>query len=122
MTKWLLSLDVTSVMVFVIVGRSTHGSAESVGGILHTAVPFLAALIFAWMVVRAWNDPIGLRTGLAVVMGTVAVGILMRGLVFGDGTDPSFQLVTAAFLTLFMIGWRMLVLGFLTATRGRSHH
>ena len=109
MRRWLLSLDVVAIMVFVIVGRFNHGSAESVGGILHTAGPFLLAVVFGWALVRAWLDPVSLRVGVEMVGVTVVVGMVLRRSVFGGGTELSFVLVTAAFLTLFMVGWRVVV-------------
>jgi hypothetical protein len=44
-----------------------------------------------------------------MVAVTVVVGMVLRRSVFGDGTELSFVLVTAAFLTLFMVGWRVAV-------------
>ena len=107
--KWLLSLDLAAIMVFVVVGRSNHNSGESVGGILHTAGPFLLAVVFGWAVVRAWLDPTSLRVGLEMVGVTVVVGTVLRRSAFGDSAELSFVLVTAAFLTLFMVGWRLAV-------------
>ncbi len=107
--KWLLCLDVFSIMVCVIVGLANHGSSESVGGIFHAAGPFLLAVVFGWAVVRAWLDPASLRVGIQMVGVTVVVGLVLRRSAFGDSTEISFSLVTAAFLTLFMVGWRLLV-------------
>jgi len=120
MTKWLLSLDVTSVLVFVIAGRNTHGSSESAAGVLHTAAPFLIALVFGWAIVRAWNHPLEIRTGLAVAVATVAVGISLRHIAFDYGVALSFQIVALAFITTFMIGWRLVALGALRWAHRRS--
>lgn len=109
MTTWLLSLDVTSVLVFVIAGRSTHGIEETVPGVAHTAAPFLIALGAGWVAARAWKSPSSIRTGLIVLASTVVVGMALRRLVFGDGIAATFVLVTAAFLTLFLLGWRLVV-------------
>jgi hypothetical protein len=49
------------------------------------------------------------RSGL-VVASTFAIGMVLRRFVFDDGTALSFLLVAAAFLTLFMVGWRMIAL------------
>jgi hypothetical protein len=109
MNKWLLSFDTTSVVVFVLAGRSTHNQAGTTGA-LRTEAPFLIALGIGWIVTRAWNDPASIRTGLGVVASTFAIGMVLRRLVFDDGTALSFVLVTAAFLTLTLMGWRMIVL------------
>ncbi len=109
MNKWLLSFDTTSVVVFVLAGRATHNQAGTTGT-FRTAGPFLIALGIGWIVTRAWNDPASIRTGLGVVASTFVVGMLLRRFVFDDGTALSFLLVAAAFLTLFMVGWRMIAL------------
>lgn len=106
MSKSLLSLDVASVFVFVIAGRSNHGAEESVAGIFHTAGPFLIALVLGWIIMRAWQAPASLPVGAGVLATTVVAGMLVRRLVFDDGTQLSFVLVAAAFLSLFLLGWR----------------
>lgn len=107
MHRWLLSLDVGSVFVFVIAGRSNHQQSEAVLSVLHTAGPFLMALGTGWVVARAWRDPVGLRTGLLVSAFTVAGGVVLRRVIFSDGIAPSFVVVTALFITAAMMGWRM---------------
>lgn len=116
MKKWLLSYDVGSVLVFVIAGRSNHGAEESAAGILHTAGPFLIALVLGWAVARAWQDPASLQVGAKVLAVTVVVGLLLRRFVFDDGTELTFVLVATAFLALFLMGWR---LGAMVADRRR---
>ena len=105
--RYVLGYDIASVLVFVIAGRSNHGAEETAQGILHTAGPFLVALAVGWLVTRAWRDPASLRVGGAVVAVTVAVGMVLRKVVFDDGTELSFVLVATAFLTLFLLGWRL---------------
>jgi hypothetical protein len=107
MRPWFLSYDVASVLVFVVAGRSNHGAEETATGILHTAGPFLIALVVGWVVTRAWEDPGSLQVGLGVLATTVVVGMLLRRFVFDDGTQPSFLFVATAFLALFLLGWRV---------------
>lgn len=115
---WLLSLDVTSVVVFVAAGRSTHGQSTTISSFIHTAGPFLIALVVGWIVMRAWEDPASLRTGFGVLAITVVGGMLLRRIALGDGTATSFVLVATAFLTLFLIGWRLVARA---ATRPPRH-
>ena len=112
----MLSYDVGSVVVFVVAGRSNHGAEESATGILHTAGPFLIALVLGWVVARAWQDPASLQVGAKVLAVMVVVGMLLRRFAFDDGTQLSFMLVATAFLTLFLMGWR---LGAMVAGRRR---
>jgi hypothetical protein len=105
-TRLLLALDPAFVVLFVAVGRDAHNEESTVGAVLSTATPFLIALTAGWTAARAWRDPTGLTTGAIVAAVTLLGGMLLRNLVFGDGTDPAFVLVAALFLAMSLIGWR----------------
>jgi len=105
MSSLLLLFDAISVAVFVVVGRASHH--EDATGFVHTAAPFFIALVVGWLVMRAWRDPRGIGVGIGVTVATVAVGIALRRLVFSDGIALTFIVVAAAFLTLFLMGWRV---------------
>ena len=45
-------------------------------------------------------------TGVGVWLATVALGQLLRA-VSGQGTDAAFIAVSAVFLGLFLLGWRL---------------
>ena len=107
MSKWLLSYDVVGVLVFVVAGRANHGAEGTATGVLHTAGPFLLALGLGWIVTRAWQDPASLRTGVGVLAVTIVAGLLLRRVVFSDGIELTFVFVASAFLTLFLLGWRV---------------
>jgi hypothetical protein len=103
-------LDVACVLVFVIIGRASHG--EGLTGVASTAWPFLAGLAGGWLATaglagRAWR-PFGLwPAGVGAWLGTVALGMLFR-VVSGQGIAPAFIGVALAFLGLFLLGWRLL--------------
>jgi hypothetical protein len=105
-----LGIDVFSVTLFVAVGRREHERDSAIAGLIDTAAPFLLALAFAWIVLRAWRRPTDWRTGVGVWAITVAAGMLLRNLVFDDGTATSFVIVATAFLALFLVGWRLVLL------------
>jgi hypothetical protein len=98
------------VLVFVIIGRASHG--EGLTGVASTAWPFLAGLAGGWLATaglagRAWR-PFGLwPAGVGAWLGAVALGMLFR-VVSGQGTAPAFIGVALAFLGLFLLGWRLL--------------
>jgi hypothetical protein len=58
-------------------------------------------------VLRAWNRPTDWRAGIGIWAITLVAGMLLRNLVFDDGTATSFVIVAASFLALFLIGWRV---------------
>ena len=99
-------LDVCCVLVFVIIGRASHG--EGLAGIASTAWPFLAGLAFGWLAGRTWRQPFRLwPAGVGAWLGAVILGMLLR-VVSGQGTAPAFVVVALAFLGLFLLGWRLL--------------
>jgi hypothetical protein len=108
-----VAIDVCCVLVFVIIGRASHTTGESLAGIASTAWPFLAGLAGGWLVTaglagRAWRQPSRLwPAGVGAWLGTVVLGMVFR-VVSGQGTAPAFVGVALAFLGLFMLGWRLL--------------
>ena len=102
-----LGLDTFFVVLFVAVGRREHERDSAIAGLIGTAAPFVIALAVAWLVLRAWRRPTDWRTGVGVWAITLVVGMLLRNLVFNDGTATAFVIVATVFLALFLIGWRL---------------
>jgi len=103
--------DVLCVLAFVIIGRASHQDGESLAGVTSTAWPFLVGLAVGEAATRAWRQPAALvPTGVGVWLATVALGQLLRA-VSGPGTDAAFIAVSAVFLGLFLLGWRLVAAG-----------
>ena len=101
--------DVCCVLAFVIIGRGQHHDGVTVAGVASTAWPFLAGLAAGVLAGRSWRQPFALWPSAVVVWAcTVAVGQALRA-ISGQGTDLAFILVSAAFLGLFLFGWRVVV-------------
>jgi len=101
--------DVGCVLAFVIIGRANHHDGVTVAGVAGTAWPFLVGLAAGVLASRSWRRPAVLvPAGVTVWAATVAIGQLLRA-VSGQGTDGAFILVSAAFLGLFLFGWRVVV-------------
>jgi hypothetical protein len=99
--------DVLCVLAFVVIGRASHQDGESLAGVTSTAWPFLAGLAAGETATRAGRRPAALvPTGVGVWLATVALGQLLR-VVSGQGTDAAFIAVSAVFVGLFLIGWRL---------------
>jgi Protein of unknown function (DUF3054) len=106
---WGVIADVVCVLAFVVIGRANHHDGESLAGLASTAWPFLAGLAIGEAATRGWRRPLALiPTGVGVWLATVAFGQLLR-VVSGQGTEPAFVAVSAVFLGLFMLGWRVVV-------------
>lgn len=105
-------LDATLVTVFAAAGRAEHGSGHPLLGVFATAWPFLVALAIVWVVALVWRAPAApVRSGLAVWLGTVALGMVLRVLFTDGGAAFAFILVATAFLGLTLMGWRLLYTG-----------
>lgn len=114
-----LLADTVCVLVFVVVGRTDHGTGTAVGAVLSTAWPFLAGAVLGWAASRAWRAPAALwPTGVLVWAITVVGGMAVRRIV-GEGTPLSFVVVTSLFLAAAMLGWRAIAL-LVTGRRQRA--
>jgi len=103
-------LDAAWILVFVLLGRTSHTEGLTVAGTARTAWPFLVGLAVGWAVGRAWRAPAALvPTGMVVWPVCVAVAMALR-IVSGQGVVIAFVLVALAFVGLGLLGWRALAL------------
>jgi hypothetical protein len=113
-------LDTAAVVVFVLVGRRSHAEGVDLVGVWGTAWPFLAALAAGWLSARAWRHPLAVWPTAVVIWAiTVGGGMLLRA-VSGQGIDPTFVLVAATVLVVFLVGWRLVARFVATIVRRRS--
>ena len=100
--------DVCCVLIFVVIGRANHHAGDALAGIVSTSWPFLAGLAAGELATRVWRQPFALvPTGAGVWLATVALGQVLR-VVAGQGTAPTFIVVSLLFLGLFLLGWRLI--------------
>ncbi len=125
MTSWRTALaafavDFALVLVFVLVGRRSHGEPASVAGILQTLWPFLVGLVAGWLVTWAWRRPFAIVwPGIPIWLMTVALGMLVRTSA-GEGVQPSFIVVATIVLGVFLVGWRLIALPFVRRAARRQ--
>ena len=103
--------DIVAIVVFVAIGRRNHNEGEAVDGIVKVAAPFLIALAVGWIVARAWKRPMSVEAAFIIWPVTVAVGMVLRNLVFDRGTALPFIIVATLFTGVFLVGWRMVAAG-----------
>lgn len=114
--------DVAVIAAFVVMGRNSHEEGLSPASVLGVAGPFLIAAALSWAALVIWHRSSGraatsdlpsLRSvwpdGVVVWLGTAALGLVLRRLVFGDGTAASFVIVTCAVLGVGLVSWRAAV-------------
>ena len=100
-----IAVDVICILIFAIIGRSSHQEATDLLGVAHTAWPFLAGCLLGTLIGRTWRHPYALASGVAVWLGTVMGGMTLRVLT-GAGVQLSFVIVASIVLALLIIGWR----------------
>ncbi len=105
-------IDAALVLLFVLVGRRSHGESAGIGGLVTTLWPFLLGLVAGWLVTWAWRRPLAVVwPGVPIWLMTVALGMLIRTSA-GQGVQPSFIAVAFVVLGVFLVGWRLVALPF----------
>ncbi len=101
-----LVTDAVCVLLFCAIGRRSHAEGVTVVGVAQTAWPFLAGAAAGWLVSRGWRRPLAiLPTGVAVWVGTIAVGMLLRKANSG-GVAVTFVIVASVVTAVLLLGWR----------------
>ncbi|MEZ5086034.1 MAG: DUF3054 domain-containing protein [Tessaracoccus sp.] len=102
-----ITFDLLAVLLFAMVGRSSHGRSLNLADTFVTFWPFAAALLVGWAVVAllGW-DGSGVRETIIIWLVTVAGGMALR-VAAGGTTSPTFVLVAAVTLGLFLSGRRL---------------
>jgi Protein of unknown function (DUF3054) len=104
----LFAVDLLVVVVFVVIGRRNHGEDGAAAGFFRVAAPFLLALAGAWVSGRKrWASAAHWRYGVVIWVFTVGMGLLLRRVVFHNGTAVAFVIVATLFLGLGLVGWRV---------------
>lgn len=105
-------IDAVLVFVFVVIGRRSHNEALTLLDTVETCWPFLVGLTVGWLVIRAWQRPLGvLLPGVPLWLSTVVIGLLLR-LLAGQTAELPFVIVATTVLAAFLVGWRALAAGF----------
>ena len=115
-----LAADVICILVFAIVGRSSHDESTDLAGVLLTAWPFLAGYLVGLLASRGWRSPLNRTVAVTVWASTVAVGMVLRVLT-GAGIQLSFVIVATLVLGAMLLGWRG-VFSLVQRARARSGH
>ncbi len=106
MILWSAVADAASIVIFVAIGRKNHDEGEAASGIFRVAAPFLLALLAGWVIARMWKEPLSQRSGVLISLTTIVLGMVLRKIVFDDGTATAFIIVATVFLGTLLNGWR----------------
>lgn len=113
-------VDLLFVAVFATIGRRSHDNPVDLLPWLRVLWPFGLGLVVGWVTSRAWRAPAalwpaGVRVWIITLLGAVGFRAISN-----QGIDPTFIAVGAAFLALFLLGWRAIYWIITAATRRRS--
>jgi hypothetical protein len=105
-----LVLDLVCVLALAVGGKSSHDAGESEWVVLAIVWPFALATAVAHGALISRDRPTHLLwpDGAMILAVTYALGMLLRAL-SGRGLAPGFLVVAAIFLTLTMLGWRVVM-------------
>lgn len=124
---WLAAvIDVVLIVLFALIGRSSHGETNSALALWTTAYPFLAGWAVGYVTSGAWARPLRFwPTGVVVWILTVFIGLAIRvatgqGDVDGNPLPISFVIVATIVLGVFLLGWRGIARLVLRGTRRRT--
>lgn len=113
-------IDLALIYLFAYLGRASHAEALGFTDVANVALPFWVGALIGHVVVRyTHHGPRKLAWGALILLSTWAIGHAGRYMVDGS-FDWAFLGVSAAFLTLFLLGWRVALLGWLRFRAGRT--
>lgn len=106
---WLLLLDAALIVIFAMIGISSHDGALDAASVARVAIPFLVPYFVLSLALKPRRFihnifPIGIVLWIA----TVILGPVLRAALFQDTSALAFVLVTAGVLALFLIGRRII--------------
>jgi hypothetical protein len=109
----LLVGDVLALLIFVIIGRLSHGLTDAwLLNVARIATPFLIGWLVVAIPAGAYRadrltSPAWLmgRTAIAWLVGN-GIAFALRALLFQNNVTLPFALTSVAFTGLFLLGWR----------------
>ncbi len=101
-----VAADVVAIVAFVSVGRRNHDEAVDASGVVGAAAPFLVALCLGWLVLRLWRRPTSTEWALGLWAITLTVGMVLRKVLWDDGTATAFVIVAGVATFVLLVGWR----------------
>ncbi len=100
--------DMVLILLFAVIGRSSHQEGDPILGALATAWPFLSGALLGWLVARLWQAPLRVWPhGVCLVIITVIGGVVLR-LLTGKTAEISFVIVATVVLAVFLLGHRLI--------------
>ena len=116
LTALLVAGDVIALLIFVVLGRLSHGfTSDWLPNLARILTPFLLGwFMAAWLAGAYRTDSVTQptvflrRTAVSWLIG-IPLGFLLRRVIFQNNVTLPFALTTLIFTALFLIGWRAIL-------------
>ncbi len=106
---FLLAIDVLLIVIFAMIGISSHDGSLDPGGIVRVALPFLAPYLVLAISIKPTRLVHNIfPMGVILWLSTVVIGPILRAVIFDDTSALPFILVSAGVLALFILGRRII--------------
>ncbi len=110
-TFWrVLLVDLVLIVVFAAIGRRSHEESGAIVGVLSTAAPFLIGYTVSALATRLDRAPMSIARAVIAWAPGIALGMVLRRLVFDRGTASSFVMVAFIATAVLLLGWRVIAL------------
>ncbi len=107
---WIAAVaDCAVIVVFVAIGRRTHGEDAGVDGFFRVLWPFAVGLVVGWLASGLARAPLAWRRAVAAWLVTVVLGVGLRIVAQGHEFKFAFAVVALLFLGGGLLGWRAVV-------------
>lgn len=103
----MLIIDAVLIIVFAIIGVSSHDGNFGILNIARVAIPFLVPYLVLAVVIQPRRLIHNIfPAGIALWVSTVVLGPILRAVLFGDTSAMAFIVVATCVLGVFLIGRR----------------
>ncbi len=106
--KWIIG-DLVAVLIFVVIGTRNHNTDTDFAGVVKVALPFVIAVLVAWLVLRPLATPLESETAIKLWLIVIPVAILLRRFAWDESTAGTFVIVATAFICAEFVAWRALI-------------
>lgn len=105
----LLAVDTVLIIIFAILGVSSHNGGLNFTSVARVAIPFLVPYLILAGSIRPTRLIHNLfPTGIALWLVTIILGVILRAAIFNDTSAPAFILVATGVLAAFLLGRRII--------------
>lgn len=115
--------DAFAIVLFVVLGLTSHDEGVTASGIARTALPLLGAWFVVAIAANTYTRP-SLRTLLLTWAIAIPIGVVIRAIALdrpADGSQLAFAIVALTVTLVFLLAWRGLAAVLASRARKRKN-